>query len=104
MISWVRGGAYNAWNEMVRSVTLVKHCGPCGRAGLAAVPRAGSESGRAEQGASRPLVEDRERRVGRDDSGARMVVADRHGRQGLRDDRSDGGQVETASERDHIQQ
>jgi hypothetical protein len=36
------------------------------------------------------------------DSGARVVIADRHGRQGLRDDRSDGGQVETASERDHI--
>src|SRR5579864_3443255 len=70
----------------IARVSVVEHWSACGRAGLAAVPRAGSEPRRSEQIASRPLVEDRERRMGREHSGARLVVADRYGRQGLLDD------------------
>ncbi len=38
------------------------------------------------------------------DSGARVVVTDRHGRQGLRHHRRDRGQVQAASDRHDIQQ
>ena len=68
--------------------------------GLATVPRAGIKSCGNACAPGRTLVEDRERGVVARDPRARVVIANRHRRQGVRNHRNHGRQVEATTDRD----